>query len=1044
MQPVVLFPSRRSHGSTFRKYQSKKHIPYGSRTGKESSFGRVTHETPKTSLTINEHTEYITLDITDTGQDEIILGLPWLRQHNPTIDWTTGKLRFQRTSCNHLKTFRPSEDEEYDLYVQQEQKHKVRLKTRDWRWLNATHVESDIPPEYKQFTRLFEEELPDEALPRHQAWDHEITLVEGKAPAFKKIYPMNDAQLKALREYIDENLKKGFIRESKSPAGYPLFFVPKKGGKLQPVIDYRQLNEITVKNRYPLPLIGEMMDRLKGANWFTKMDLRGAYNLVRMKEGEEWKTAFRTKYGLYEYLVMPFGLTNAPATFQAFINNVLREHLDDFVVVYLDDILIFSSTLEKHKEHVRQVLIQLEKADVRVSPDKSEFHKQEVEFLGFIIGPDEVKMDPGKIKSVLEWPVPKTVKDIQSFLGFGNFYRRFIKGYSEITHALTKLTRKDEPFDWTKDQQEAFDKLRKCFTQAPVLTTFDPERPITVETDASDFAVGACISQPDEHGKLHPIAFYSRTMSPAELNYDIHDKELLAIVVALQQWRVYLEGPRHQVTILTDHKNLIYFTSTKILNRRQVRWAEELARFNYKILYQKGSDNNRADALSRRSDYMEGKQPVSHSIFAVQDNGDLTNNAKHLCAMIQVDDTHWKQEIQDEYKTDAFAQTLAKTPGRDFTQSQGLWMIDQRVYAPASMHNKIIKEIHDQDHPGMGKTMERIMRHYFIPRLRNKVEAFIRKCNTCQRTKHDRHQPYGELQPIPAPPGAWDSITMDFIGPLPKSTNWTGNETYDSILVVVDRLTKYAYFINFRTTGTTRQLANVMIERVFANHGTPKEIISDRDKLFTADFWKTTTAMLGIKAKLSTSYHPQTDGQTERTNQTLEAYLRAFVNYKQDNWATLLPMAQFAYNTNESASTGTSPFQANYGVIPTLRFEEASLTRFCDTAKRDIDMMKALHAQLKMELSKASTLQSHYANTKRTEGPVLKEGDRVYLRRKNIKTKRPSGKLDHTKWGTLRGYRSKRTRHVQTQTTTHNEDTPRVSQELTGKDRQPRQRTRTH
>jgi len=402
------------------KKEKTKKYPLRLVDGSISEYGQVTHETEAAPLTLQTHKELITLDITDTGDDEIILGMPWLKTHNPTIDWTTGRLRFPR--CNHELPSRwrkPSEDEEHDAQVMRESTPALCLKRRDNAWLRATHTQEDIervPMEYRKYTVLWKEDLPDEALPKHQAWDHEIPIVEGKAPAFGKIYPMNPEQLSALKRYIDENLEKGFIRESKSPAGYPLFFVPKKGGKLRPVIDYRQLNEVTVKNRYPLPLIGEMMDRTSGAYWFTKMDLRGAYNLVRMKEGEEWKTAFRTKYGLYEYLVMPFGLTNAPATFQAFINNVLREYLDEFVVVYLDDILIYSRTLDEHRQHVHAVLKKLAAADLRVSPDKSDFHKQEVEFLGFVIRPNEIKMDDEKVKSIHEWPEPKNVKEIQSFL----------------------------------------------------------------------------------------------------------------------------------------------------------------------------------------------------------------------------------------------------------------------------------------------------------------------------------------------------------------------------------------------------------------------------------------------------------------------------------------------------------------------------------------------------------------------------------------------------------------------------------------------------
>lgn len=264
---------------------------------------------------------------------------------------------------------------------------------------------------------------------------------------------------------------------------------------------------------------------------------------------------------------MPFGLTNTPATFQAFINNVLQDYLDDFMIVYLDDILIFSKTLEEHYKYIHTILKKLAQANIQISPDKSDFHKQEVNFLGFVIRPNEIRMDPEKIKSIKEWPLPKCIKDVQSFLGFGNFYWRFIKGYSAIVNALTKLTRKDTTFVWAKKQQKAFEELKKRFTSAPIFATFEPEKHITVETDASDFAVGACLSQPDNKNRLHPVAFYSRSISPAEINYNIYDKELLAIVTVFKQWKVYLEGPKYQVSILTDHKNLIYFTSTKVLNR---------------------------------------------------------------------------------------------------------------------------------------------------------------------------------------------------------------------------------------------------------------------------------------------------------------------------------------------------------------------------------------------------------------------------------------------------------------------------------------------
>ncbi|SLM38743.1 Reverse transcriptase domain [Lasallia pustulata] len=339
----------------------------------------------------------------------------------------------------------------------------------------------------------------------------------GKNPEKQPIYPISEAKLEVLRKYIDENKVKGFIRKSTSPVGYPILFVQKKDGTQRLYVNYRKLNAITVKNSYPLPLISELQDRLQKAKWFTKLDVRQAYHQIQMKAGEEWKTAFRTRLGHFEYRVIPFGLTNTPASFQSYINNVLREYLDVFATVYINDILIYSETEEEHRTHVRKVLTASQMEDLQLSLEKSEFHKQEINFLGYIIRPGELGMDPNKVTAIQEWPEPKTVKEVQVFLGFANFYRRFIE---RVTNG--------------------------------------------VETDASDGAFGACLGQQKDK-KLVPVAFYSQELAPAELNYKIHDKELLAIVDALKQWRVYLEGSKTEVKVYSDHKNLESFTTTKLI-----------------------------------------------------------------------------------------------------------------------------------------------------------------------------------------------------------------------------------------------------------------------------------------------------------------------------------------------------------------------------------------------------------------------------------------------------------------------------------------------
>ena len=386
-----------------------------------------------------------------------------------------------------------------------------------------------VPEQYHDYANVFSKTAA-ASLPPHRPYDHTIDLEEGATPPYGPIYSMSETELKALREHLDDALGKGFIRPSNSPAGAPILFVKKKDGSLQLCVNYRGLNCITRKNRYPLPLIGDLLDRLRSAKVFTKIDLRAGYNNVRIAPGHEWKTAFRTRYGSFEYLVMPFGMTNSPATFQHFMNDIFRNMADIFVIVYLDDILVFSDNEEDHKDHVRRVLQRLREHNLQTKLGKCTFHTDTIEYLGFIVSPAGLTMDPEKTKVVHDWPVPKNVKDIQSFLGFANFYRRFIANYSEIVVPMNRLTRKDTPFEWGSECQKAFEDLKQAFTTAPVLTHFDPANPIVIETDGSDYTIAAILSQitPSDND-LHPVAFHSQTMVPAELNYEIYDKELLAI-----------------------------------------------------------------------------------------------------------------------------------------------------------------------------------------------------------------------------------------------------------------------------------------------------------------------------------------------------------------------------------------------------------------------------------------------------------------------------------------------------------------------------------
>lgn len=470
-----------------------------------------------------------------------------------------------------------------------------------------------VPEIYHSEIEVFNQAKADE-LPPHRKEDHEINLTPGSEPPFIKSYkPMSEQELAAAKKYLDEHLEKGFIRPSSSKAAAPVLFVRKPSGGLRFCVDYRKLNEITEKNRYPIPLINETLTRLSKASVFTKLDVIAAFNKIRIKAGQEWMTAFNTRYGQFEYLVLPFGLCNAPSTFQSYVNGSLREFLDQFVTAYLDDILVYSDNEREHEQQVLKVLRRLRERGLHLDIDKCEFSVSEVKYLGMYIGKDGIRMDPEKVKAILEWKTPESVKDVLSFLGFSNFYRRFIAEFSKKVKCLTKLTKGEQyltpsgkkktryrEFRWTEKCQDAFEELKKAFTEAPILAHYDPTLETWVETDSSDYVVAGVLSQMHD-GVLKPVAFFSRKMNPAECNYMIYDKELLAIINSFENWRPELTGAHEKVKVLSDHQNLEYFMTTKELNRRQVRWAELLSEFNFKIKFRPGKQGAKPDALTRRS-----------------------------------------------------------------------------------------------------------------------------------------------------------------------------------------------------------------------------------------------------------------------------------------------------------------------------------------------------------------------------------------------------------------------------------------------------------
>ena len=743
--------------------------------------------------------------------------------------------------------------------------------------------------------------LPD-GVPPPDRVKHQIDLEEGARPPYKPPYRMSPLELDELKKQLQGLLDKGWIRPSHSPFGSPVLFAGKPDGSLRLCIDYRALNALTRKSRYPIPRVDEMFDRLYKAKYITTLDFQQGYHQVGMREQDIEKTAFVTRYGQFEWLVMPFGLCNAPSTFQSMMNQFLGTDFDDFVMAYLDDLTVFDGPYEDHVKHLDQVLQRIKEKGYKLRLSKCKFCRPTVDLLGFVVGNGKLYPSPKKIQIVKEWPRPTDVHELRQYLGFCNFYRRFVKSYSQIAAPLTTLLKKGVSYVWEAEHESAFQQLKDTLTSAPALLLPNMELPFYVVCDASDFAVGATLMQ--DHGQgWQPVAYDGRKMISAELSYVTTDKENLALVHALRTWRCYLEG--RKVTVETDHDALKHLLTQPHLNRRQARWVEMLADYDLQIIHKPGK-LNRSDPLSRMSFPDPEAETVGLAYSCIVVASALGDDFLEKCRL--------------GYATDTYYEQLNKRHLRNsqLRQQDGLWYMGDKLCIPSSddgIKTIILKELHDNStggHFGFDKTLESVSRRFYWPSLRKDVRLYCKTCPTCQRAKHSNKRPGGLLQPIPTPQHPWEQVTMDLIAKLPLT-----KRGHNAALVFVDRLTKMVHWIPCTINITAKGLARLYLWNIVRYHGFPKVLISDRDPRLTAGFWRELQEILGTQVKMSTTDH-QTDGHTENANKTLLQLLRCYATANPEKWDEYLAMAELSYNSHIQASTGKSPFYANYGRHPVM------------------------------------------------------------------------------------------------------------------------------
>jgi RNase H-like domain found in reverse transcriptase/Reverse transcriptase (RNA-dependent DNA polymerase)/Integrase zinc binding domain/Chromo (CHRromatin Organisation MOdifier) domain len=999
--------------------------------GQENLDGPIS-EMVSLKVTLGNHTERLDLGVTNLGRGQIFLGHDWLRLHNPSIDWYNGTVSFDRCpplcrpriNANSMDLDEDARNDDTTSPIIIEDGDKLLMVDAspaiNVRATTNISMELAIQAEKEKPVRTFEEMVPPylhsyrdvfektefDQFPPSRPWDHAIELLPGAEPKLScKVYPLSRDEQAQLDEFLEENLRTGRIRPSKSPMASPFFFVKKKDGKLRPVQDYRKLNEITVKNRYPLPLISELLDKLSSAKYFTKLDVRWGYNNIRIKKGDEHKAAFLTNRGLYEPLVMFFGLTNSPATFQTMMNDIFQiEIRDGYVIVYLDDILIFSADLDTHHCQVKRVLEILRKNRLFLKPEKCSFDTLETEYLGMIIREGQVQMDPIKVSAIKEWPIPLTKRDVQSFLGFCNFYRKFIKNYSKVAHPLHSLTG-NTPFTWTEEQQQSFNMLRNTISTAPVLVMPNDNDLFRVEADASGYAVGAALLQKQE-GVWRTIGFMSRALTPTQRNYEIYDRELLAIVLALEEFRPHLITSKLPFEVWTDHANLQYFREPQKVNRRQARWSTQLQDYHFTLHHIPGSANSRADLLSRRPGFDQGEDDnvdvvlLPDTLFTV--NTLSTQETEHP---LLVPGAHLLTSIPFESRVirvrnnldPSVVDALARKEKGWKKLPNGLITHHDRLYIPhdETLRTDIIAAHHDPPiagHPGQSKTLELVLRDYWWPRLTHDVKRYVEGCETCQRTKPRRTPHATPLHPFTPPSRPWEVISMDIIGPLPES------QGSNAILVVVDLMTKAVKFEATNMELTSEGTARILRDRVFRDHGLPRRIVHDRDPRFVSKYLRSLLILLGVQQNPSTAYHPQTDGQTERMNQEVEQFLRVFVNHQQDDWKDWLAIAEFTHNNSVHSATGTTPFMLNVGQHPWTGQDTRREVRN-ESALEFAGRMKRIRENAQASMRQAAERMKRNFDRHARPAHTYEEGNLVYLEATNLKTDRPTRKLDDKRFG---------------------------------------------
>ncbi|GAA6054862.1 hypothetical protein NBRC10513_006213 [Rhodotorula toruloides] len=920
----------------------------------------------------------------------VILGAPFLRQHRIAISLYPDPqlLIEQAPPLEPIDLYADVEGPRTQLEALEELDHEDRdemlgtaMETLIARVEAQTDEEKEMAARNEQVMADFADVFPD-VLPaltkdylERTTTRHRIKLVDTARTHNQRGFNVPRKWRERWKKMLDEHIAAGRLRPSTSPFASAAFIIPKKDLDADPrwVNDYRALNSNTVKNRTPLPVPDVVLADAALARYWGKIDLTNAFFQTPMHPDDIEKTAIKTPWGLFEWTVMPQGLCNAPATHQARINEALRHLVGVCCQAFVDDVIIYSASLDEHERNCRLVLEALRKAGLYCSRKKTELLTLRTESLGHIISREGIEADPSKVEKVRNWSRPRTVSQVRGFLGLVQYLRKFIPSLAEHTAVLTPLTRKgfvDVEGSWGEREEKAFEAIKRIVTSLPVLRPVDQDsdEPIWLMTDASKVGIGAVLLQGKDWRTAHPCGFYSRQYIPAERNYPTHEQELLAVVAAMKAWRLDLLGVKFRV--LTDHDTLKHFKTQLTLSKRQACWTETLADYDYDLAYIPGKQNAVADSLSR---------------FSFSDEPVVA-----VCGISAVSlHSSFVERVVDGYKEDAFCvqleEDLASSPG--FSKKDGLlYFEEERLVVPkvSELREAWLHDAHDAlGHFGAQKTLHALSQSFYWPGMAKDTVRYVRSCDGCQRHKSRTTRRAGKLHPLPVPPRPFSDVALDFVGPLPTSNG------KDMLLTVTDRLSGYTRLVACRSKDGAEDVANLVFDEWIRFFGAPQRLVSDRDKLFVSKFWRSIHGRMGIKLQLSTAFHPETDGRSERTNKTVIQVLRQYVSRRQKDWTSHLSTVEYAINCAKNDSTGLSPFEVVLGFQPSsspsgVKLPLPSVEWTLETREQRIkDARDALAA--------AKVRQAAQANKKRGDEPTFSVGDLVMVdssdRRSRYKTR---------------------------------------------------------